>query len=239
MRTIKEIIIHASDKPPTYDYSQITYAEIDKWHKAKGWDGFGYHYMINRNGLLLYGRPLYVKGSHALKGGHNSNSVGIVLIGGYKGIDDFTDKQWITLEVLLNNFIAMPEDLQKEQQIKIRMPMIVIGHRDVDNSKECPCFDVKPWWKDILSKQGVSSFIGKTDLLTKENDMNKTKTLWESKTFYGLVAAGIAAIVNTFTSYSVTEAMQGDITAVITYLVQYGGLVFALWGRIKASKRIG
>ena len=72
MRHINEIIIHCSATPEGRDY---TVADIDRWHKARGWRGIGYHYVIYRDGSVHAGRPVEQIGAHCT--GHNANSIGI------------------------------------------------------------------------------------------------------------------------------------------------------------------
>jgi hypothetical protein len=48
-------------------------------HKAKGWGGIGYHFMIARNGTILCLRPTRMKGAHV--GLHNTDNVGVVCNG--------------------------------------------------------------------------------------------------------------------------------------------------------------
>lgn len=67
---------------------------IDQWHKERGWDGIGYHFVIRKNGAIETGRPLDKIGAHA-KG--RNNYVGIVLC----GYDDFSKEQITSLISLL------------------------------------------------------------------------------------------------------------------------------------------
>lgn len=136
-RHIKEIIIHAASTPPSMD---IGAKEIDRWHRAKGWLGIGYHFVIRRSGEVEVGRDLNTAGAHAR--GHNRYSVGICLVGGLaEGGDpnkgpfeaNFTDKQWSTLDYLIFRMETLYPDAR------------TIGHRDVDPHKACPCFDVAEW----------------------------------------------------------------------------------------------
>lgn len=46
MRAINKIIIHCSATPEGHDY---TAADIDSWHKARGWRCIGYHYAMLEN----------------------------------------------------------------------------------------------------------------------------------------------------------------------------------------------
>ena len=77
MRKINEIILHCSATAEGKDY---TVADIDKWHKQRGFKCIGYHYVIYRDGSVHQGRPLNEIGAHTT--GHNANSIGICYIGG-------------------------------------------------------------------------------------------------------------------------------------------------------------
>ena len=77
MRQITEIIIHCSATPEGRDY---TVADIDRWHRARGFRQIGYHYVIYRDGSIHIGRPLNEAGAHCQ--GHNAHSIGICYIGG-------------------------------------------------------------------------------------------------------------------------------------------------------------
>jgi len=140
MRAINRAIIHCAVTPPDWMEGQSVEAKkaaIDKWHKDRGWKGFGYHYLIDRDGKIAEGRPLSEVGAHAK--GHNADSIGICLVGGHGGSrnDLFTDHYTTAQSLALRTLI---EELQK-----LYGPLEVIGHNDVAN-KDCPCFDAKAWW---------------------------------------------------------------------------------------------
>ena len=77
MRQINDIIVHCSATKEGRDY---TVADIDRWHKARGWRCIGYHYVIYRDGSVHAGRPVEQIGAHVTN--HNANSIGICYIGG-------------------------------------------------------------------------------------------------------------------------------------------------------------
>ena len=56
MRPISEIIVHCSATRPEWCASTTTaakVAEIRRWHVSdRGWRDIGYHYVIDRNGVL-------------------------------------------------------------------------------------------------------------------------------------------------------------------------------------------
>ena len=118
------IVIHHSATPGHMD---IGAAEIETWHKARGWESIGYNLVIRRYGTIEPGRPLDAVGSHTL--GYNQTSVGICLIG--LG-EDFTPAQWDALD----DTISFLERLYPGAA--------VVGHRDL-RPTECPGFDVKAW----------------------------------------------------------------------------------------------
>lgn len=77
MRKIKEIIIHCSATKEGRDY---TIADIDRWHRDRGFFCIGYHFVIYRDGSIHVGRSVEEVGAHCR--GHNLVSIGICYIGG-------------------------------------------------------------------------------------------------------------------------------------------------------------
>lgn len=122
MRKVDLHIIHCADTPNDMD---IGVKEIDMWHKERGWSGCGYHFVIRRNGVIEFGRPIEIVGAHCK--GKNSNSIGTCLI----GRDYFTEKQYKSLR-LIDDYIKNVYN----REIK------TFGHCDF-SSKSCPNFDVK------------------------------------------------------------------------------------------------
>lgn len=127
MREIKEIIIHCTATP---EGREVTVKEIDSWHKQRGWQGVGYHYVIYLDGSIHPGRDINKVGAHC--SGHNKNSIGICYVGGLdknmKPKDTRTPEQKEALIHLL-------------RKLKNRHPNAgIFGHRDFAN-KACPCFD--------------------------------------------------------------------------------------------------
>jgi N-acetyl-anhydromuramyl-L-alanine amidase AmpD len=132
--SVRFIAVHCSATPPDMD---IGVEDIRKWHKEQGWDDVGYHYVIQRDGLLEAGRPLDVQGAHVA--GHNHESVGICLVGGVNKRKEpdanFTAAQYASLESIIA--LILP-----------RFPGAVVrGHRDFPGvTKACPSFDAIAWW---------------------------------------------------------------------------------------------
>jgi hypothetical protein len=113
-------------------------AEIKRWHvEDRKFSDIGYHYIIDRNGAIANGRPVDRAGAHVL--GHNANSIGVCLIGGFGGTenDKFTDHFTADQAFALHELI---EKLKREHSgIKT-----VSGHNQYA-AKACPCFNVPRW----------------------------------------------------------------------------------------------
>ena len=129
MREITEIIIQCS---ATKEGHPFFAADIDRWHKAQGWSGIGYHYVIDIDGKVETGRAEYQTGAHAK--GHNANSIGICYIGGLdingKPKDTRTQEQRKSLAELV-------------ARLKVKYPKATVhGHNEFAN-KACPCFNVR------------------------------------------------------------------------------------------------
>lgn len=135
MRTINKIIVHCADTPEGRD---VRAEEIRRWHKAKGWNDIGYHYVIDLDGNVEPGRPIEQAGVHCQ--GHNADSIGICYVGGcdkaMKPKDTRTEAQKASLITLLKFLVA------KYPGAKI------YGHRDF-SSKACPSFDAKTEYANI------------------------------------------------------------------------------------------
>jgi N-acetylmuramoyl-L-alanine amidase len=133
MRKIKEIIIHCTATP---EGRPVTVAEVDRWHRARGFQGIGYHYLIGLNGEVWQGRSVEIVGAHCE--GHNAHSVGVCYAGGLddraRAKDTRTAKQKAALAALV-------------ARLKTTYPgATVYGHRDF-SKKSCPCFDAKNEYK--------------------------------------------------------------------------------------------
>ena len=77
MRNINKIIVHCS---ATKEGKEFSVADIDRWHKDRGFRCVGYHYVVKLNGDVEIGRMEKEIGAHCK--GHNNHSIGICYIGG-------------------------------------------------------------------------------------------------------------------------------------------------------------
>lgn len=135
------IVIHTA----AFSGSDCDRDMIDRWHKARNWNGIGYHFVILNNlhsekedGTLEDGRPTNETGAHAL--GLNSRSLGICCIG-HGDKENFTPAQYKSLYALIKRLMT---------EFGITLDK-VIGHRELNllveegvissryrTSKSCP-----------------------------------------------------------------------------------------------------
>ena len=133
------IVIHCSAVRPDQTSSA---KKIDEWHKDRGFNGIGYHYVVRRDGTIEPGRPEWLTGAHCLH--HNRHSIGVCYEGGLdirgQPDDTRTAEQKAAMRRLL-------EDLHR------RYPRaLIVGHHDLDSSKPCPCFDAAYEYADLQPK---------------------------------------------------------------------------------------
>lgn len=69
------IILHHAEA------STCTPEDINRWHKANGWSGAGYHFLVRKDGAVYSLRPEWALGAHAA--GNNYDSLGICFEGAY------------------------------------------------------------------------------------------------------------------------------------------------------------
>lgn len=136
IQEVRYIVIHAADTPASMD---IGVDEIRQWHLRRGFFDVGYHYVIRRDGTIENGRPTDRPGAHAR--GFNHLSIGICMVGGGDGENNYTDDQWDALGGLVTGLKVAHPDSE------------VLGHRDLPNvNKLCPSFDVRTWWQQTEEK---------------------------------------------------------------------------------------
>lgn len=135
MRKINLIIIHCTATIEGRDYTVST---IDSWHRQRGFDCIGYHYVIYRDGTVHIGRSIYKVGAHCK--GHNANSIGVCYVGGVGKDGNPKDTRTPQQRDALVNLLM---------RLKRQFPQAVIrGHRDFA-AKACPSFDATAEYADI------------------------------------------------------------------------------------------
>ena len=136
MRIITLLIVHCSAVRPGQRSSA---KDINGWHRDKGWNGIGYHYVVRRDGSIELGRPIEEVGAHCV--GHNSHSIGICYEGGLDANGEEADTRTPEQKVALRKLL---EELH-EQFPKA----MIVGHHDLNPGKKCPCYDVVTEYIDL------------------------------------------------------------------------------------------
>lgn len=130
---VTHIVVHYSATFPDMD---VTAAQIDRWHRERGFAKIGYHYFIRRDGTVEKGRADTEVGAHVA--GQNTGKLGICWAGGLErgkpgGHKNMAPAQEKALIGLIKSLL-------------VKYPAAkVVGHRDLA-ATECPGFAVQPWW---------------------------------------------------------------------------------------------
>ena len=144
MRKIDYIVIHCTAGIAQQKTEDI----IRYWQRVLGWKSYGYHYLVNADGVVEKITDLE-KPSNGVKG-YNHNSIHIAYKGGWNGQDTRTDSQKESIVNIIRN-------------LKKRYPHAkIVGHRDLspDLNKDgkitpnewvkiCPCFDAMGEYQHI------------------------------------------------------------------------------------------
>lgn len=150
MKKIDSIVIHCSATRAGQD---VRAADIDKWHKERGFAMIGYNYVIDLDGKVEEGRPLTRDGAHCNTAGtsglaYNKHSIGICYVGGLDRNGNAADTRTPQQKLSLANLVY---------KLMGKYPITdVLGHRDASPDKngdgkvtpnewikKCPCFDVR------------------------------------------------------------------------------------------------
>lgn len=124
MRTINKIVIHHT---ASRDTGKLDASDIRRLHKNEnGWRDVGYHFIVEQvddTFEAVVGRPLHEKGAHVR--GHNSDSVGVALVGNFE--ERTPDDR--ALSVLVSRVLRPLTRLFPDAEI--------VGHRDL-GATLCP-----------------------------------------------------------------------------------------------------
>ncbi len=134
------LVIHHSggtDANPLADTSNHTAAIIEDWHvNGMGWEGIGYHFVIQKDGSIYRGRPELYHGAHTPA--VNAKSIGICLTGNFDATLP-TEAQIASLRAIL-----------KELTVKYSIPKEkVVPHRNFQN-KTCYGRNLSDTWAQSL-----------------------------------------------------------------------------------------
>ena len=138
-KSTNKIILHCS---ATREGQDIKAKTIREWHKQRGFEDIGYHYVIDLDGSVEKGRDEKMVGAHC--SGQNSDSIGICYVGGcdksMNAKNTLTEAQKHTLLdlvfLLLENYHLTIKDVH--------------AHNEYAN-KACPSFKID-WFRQEYEK---------------------------------------------------------------------------------------
>jgi len=129
MKEVKYLVIHCS---ATKLSKLMTADDVDNCHRAQGWDMIGYHWYIDRNGLITEGRKEQFEGAHVR--GYNDCAIGICYEGGLDEEGNYADTRTPEqCDTLFDLLITLKQQFPKAR---------IYGHYEFNSTKHCPCFDV-------------------------------------------------------------------------------------------------
>ena len=149
MRAVNKIVIHCS---ATREGVNVSAATIDTWHRKRGFDQIGYHYVISLDGTITAGRAVNIMGAH-VGGGGNRASIGIAYIGGVDANLKAKDTRTEAQKVALIKIIKILKNIYPEASIH--------GHRDYSKDKDgdgveaheymkmCPCYNAEQEYYEL------------------------------------------------------------------------------------------
>lgn len=121
------VVLHCS---ATQDYPKghaafdlIGAADIDQWHRKRGWREIGYHFVIRRTGVIEEGSRHWTEyGAHVE--GHNINSLGVCYVGTRWPTDEQVDSLLGVFGMIWTRWGIHPEKW--------------FGHYEFNSQKTCP-----------------------------------------------------------------------------------------------------
>lgn len=123
-RRVERVFIHCSASD-----AHNSVATIRMWHKLRGFRDIGYHYFIDREGMIHAGRD--IEEVPAAQEGHNQKTLAVCV----DGLSNFTPESLLALSKFCHSIHEAYRDVGKRVTFH--------GHREVNPHKTCPVFDYK------------------------------------------------------------------------------------------------
>ena len=158
------LVLHHSggtDADPQADSSHHTANMVEQWHLAKGWDGIGYHYVIEKDGTIWAGRPEHRTSAAVLN--YNSTTLNVMMTGNFdrkEGLPNRvpTKEQEESFKWLYRDIITRNKQLTSDK---------VIPHRKLQK-KSCYGYNLSDTYGQELAKKAIMDVIPELKDNTKE-----------------------------------------------------------------------
>lgn len=185
MRPIDEIVMHCAATP---EGRPFTVADIDRWHRARGFKGIGYHYVIDLDGAVHEGRPVSRQGAHVR--GRNRRTIGVCYIGGVdrsgRPKDTRTPAQRKAIDALLRRLVAEHPVIET-----------ISGHNQYA-AKACPCYDASAEHAHLLDAKRATG---------AKPDAGPRRAQWPRR---GATGARVSALQRLLVGAGYDIAVDGD-----------------------------
>lgn len=126
-RQVHAVFLHCSASDDEALAGAGLLREIERWHLARGFSGIGYHFVIDKNGVLMRGRD--TEATPAAQQNFNKGTLAICVHGLAK--EKFTDAA-----------LATAQGLCDQINHAYRGNIVFRGHCEV-SAKSCPVFDFR------------------------------------------------------------------------------------------------
>jgi len=208
------LIVHVTATSPDNDLDDH---DVDRMHKARGFNSCGYNALIQRDGTWLDSdggavtRAIGKQGAHVggCGKGWNGRSFGVSLVG---GVDEhnrpdfnFTDAQMTTLRRGIARFLELHPD--GADGVEIMGHRDLIAKTDAPVKKACPCFDVIPWWEEAAG-------LGSDGPEGEEDDSSRHPSAVDQPRFWTVASGDTISRIMSVTGVRMPQilALNPDIT---------------------------
>ncbi len=144
------LIIHHTGGDGGFDTSNQTFEIVKAYHISLGWETIGYHYFIDKTGLVTQGRKDFYHGAHTKEMNMNNESLAVCLAGNF----DLTLPTQAQIDSLRQLLVL------KMDQYKIPKERIYPHRHFALNPNGTPyksCFGNKlsdAWARDLITTEG-------------------------------------------------------------------------------------
>lgn len=141
------IVVHCT---ATREGAWYDAADIDRWHRERGWSGIGYHAVVLLDGRVEPGRSEHSPGAHVA--GHNADSLAVVYVGGLAA-DGRTPRDTRT-PAQQAALLKVVQGWRRQYGIPAER---VFGHYELDAKKACPSFAMPAFRAKLEESAGPPS----------------------------------------------------------------------------------
>ena len=141
------ITVHHSAEPIRSASLAATKAEVRRIQQihqdTNHWADIGYHFLIDRAGRVIEGRPIQYQGAHAF-GDNNVANIGVCLLGNFVAQPDRGPEYALAQEPTFEQYRAL-EDLVESLRVRYRIDPRQLHYHSEFRDTECPGPQLRAW----------------------------------------------------------------------------------------------